>query len=111
MAYDDDPDASGDHFERSALGEVAPRPTPITPGRGVSLTRARLLGIVAGIALIAIVGVTLFHDRLQRLMTPDARPVGVIGVRVDLSTTTESPTPDAFPAFADWRVAYLGKDS
>ena len=61
--------------------------------------------------MIAIVGVALFHDRLQRLMTSDAQPIGVMSVRVELSIATESPTPAAFPAFTDWRVAYLGKDS
>ena len=110
MAYDD-PDASGDHFERVALDDTAPRPKSSMPGHGVPLTRARLLGAVAGIALIAIVGVALFHDRLPRLMTSDAQPIGVVTVHMDLSTTTGSPTPAAFPAFTDWRVAYLGKDT
>jgi hypothetical protein len=81
------------------------------PGRGVSLTHTRLLGIVAGIALIAIVAVALFHDRLQRLMTSDAQPIGVMSVRVEFSIATESPTPVAFPAFTDWLVANLGKDT
>src|SRR5262249_16538317 len=97
--------------ERSALDETAPRSRPSKPGRGVSLTRTRLLGGVAGIALIAVVGDALFHDHLQRLMTSDAQPVGVVTVHVDLSIATEAPTPAVFPAFTDWRVAYLGKDT
>jgi hypothetical protein len=115
MAYDD-PNASGDHFERSALEDTAPLARPFTPGRGVSLARARLLGVVAGIALLAVLGVALFHDRLpsgpaqtaQARSTAPPEPTLTLAPTATIATTTLAPP---LPAFSDWRVAYLGEDT
>ncbi|HEY7022234.1 MAG TPA: hypothetical protein VH349_14035 [Ktedonobacterales bacterium] len=118
MVYDD-PNASGDHFARSALEDTSPRLSPLASGRGVSLTRARLLGIVAVITALTILGIALFHDYL-----PTAPPSsGQTNISVTLGseepTWTLAPTATIalntlappLPAFSDWRVAYLDEDT
>jgi hypothetical protein len=67
----------------------------------------RLLGIVALLALLAVLAAALFHDRL-------ARPLGAAKtghLRSAVTITAASPTPVTLPAFIDWRVAYLGRDT
>jgi hypothetical protein len=118
MAYDD-PNASGDHFERISLDETAPRSTPFRSGRGVRLMRPRLLGIVVGIALLAVLAIALFRDYL-----PTAPPSsGQSNIRTTLDaeepTWTLAPTATIalnslappLPAFSGWRVAYLDEDT
>jgi hypothetical protein len=80
------------------------------------LTRARLLGIVAGIALLAVLGVALFHDRLpttpassaQVRSTATPEPTWTVAPTPTLALTTLAPP---LPTFSDWRVAYLGEDT
>jgi hypothetical protein len=99
---DDDPDTSGDEFERTSLDELTPHSAPFTPGAPTPLTRRRLMGYVAGIALFAVLGVTLFHDRLPTLLSMSAQ---------GRSTVATQAPPPPIPAFSDWRVAYIGKDA
>jgi hypothetical protein len=94
---DDDSATGGSDFERTSLDEA----TPFTPDAPRPLTRRRLMGFVAGIALFAALGVTLFHDRLPTLLS--------------MSAQERSPAaplaPPPLPAFSDWRVAYIGEDT
>jgi WD40 repeat protein len=99
---DDDPDTSGDEFERMSLDELTPHSAPFTPGAPTPLTRRRLMGYVAGIALFAVLGVTLFQDRLPTLLSMSAQ---------GRSTVATQAPPPPIPAFSDWRVAYIGKDA
>ncbi len=59
------------------------------------------MGFVAGIALLATLGITLFHDRLPTLLSMTAQ---------GRSTVAPQATPPPLPAFSDWRVAYIGED-
>ena len=98
---DDDPDTSGGEFERTSLDEATPYSAPFTPDAPRPLTRRRLMGFVAGIALFATLGVTLFHDRLPTLLSMSAQ---------ERSPAAPQATPPPLPAFSDWRVAYIGED-
>ena len=118
MPYDD-PNESVDHFERSALDNTAPRLALLIVSRGARLTRARLLGIIAGIALLAVLAVALFHDRLPMLAPSSGQSNIEVTLNAGEPTWTLAPTATIaantlappLPAFSDWRVAYLDEDT
>ena len=87
--------------------------------RGARLTRARLLGIIAGIALLAVLAVALFHDRLPTLAPSSGQSNIEVTLNAGEPTWTLAPTATIaantlappLPAFSDWRVAYLDEDT
>jgi hypothetical protein len=100
---DDDPDTSGSEFERTSLDETTPHSVSFTPGARTPRTRRRLMGFVAGIALFAVLGVALFHDRLPSLLSMSAQGSSTAAL--------QATPPPPLPAFSDWRVAYIGEDA
>src|SRR5689334_7855456 len=98
---DGDPDTGGGEFERTSLDETTPYSAPFTPDAPRPLTPRRLMGLVAGIALFAMLGIALFHDRLPTLFSQSTQ---------ERSTTALQAIPPPLPAFSDWRVAYIGED-
>jgi hypothetical protein len=99
---DDDPDTNGGEFERTSLDEMTPYSAPFTPDAPRPLTRRRLMGFVAGFALLAMLGIALFHDRLPALVSMSAQ---------GSSPAAPQTPPPPLPAFSDWRVAYIGEDA
>ncbi|HEX3273124.1 MAG TPA: hypothetical protein VHR15_20930 [Ktedonobacterales bacterium] len=100
---DGDPETSGHDFERSSLDEATPYRAPFTPDAPRLHTRRRLMGLVAGIALLAALGVALFHDRLPTLLGMSAEERS--------AAPLQATPPPPLPAFSDWRVAYIGEDA
>jgi hypothetical protein len=99
---DGDPDTGGGEFERTSLDETTLYSAPFTPDAPRPLTRRRLMGFVTGIALLAMLGIALFHDRLPTLLDMSAQ---------ERSPAAPQASPPPLPAFSDWRVAYIGEDT
>jgi len=105
MAYDDDPNARGDHVERTPLDEPVTRPDVSTRNLGTSRRRSWLVGIVAGATLVAILLVAVVHAGFPILVTEQP---------VVTQTDTPAPgwtplptqTPAPFPSFTGWRILY-----
>src|SRR5262249_34945816 len=83
------------------LDEITPYSAPFLPDARRPRTRRRLMGFVAGFALLALLGIALFHDRLPTLLSMSAQE----------RSPAAPQTPPPLPAFSDWRVAYIGEDT